>query len=259
VSVDKADTDIANLRAFGEEALESMSRMGIGYRELRQFRKLPPDQREALAQIALTGNKDDVLEAAMDAIDKERQAKGELEIKHAEQAEDLRQAQRRAKNLDAECERMESQIKRLSAAKSRVTDFLDRTEDIRAECLALQAEAELPMTALQKLYDELAGEDASLPEWNVQIEQVWVTAHVVAARAQALIEHLRDSRPAVFLPDHIGGTHIMTPGEASRWLLDYPMIENRHAAEAAARQEKRDAAKPKKPGRPRNSGKQAEE
>ncbi len=33
--------DIANLRTFGEEALESMSRMGIGYRELRQWRKLP--------------------------------------------------------------------------------------------------------------------------------------------------------------------------------------------------------------------------
>ncbi|MDG3865627.1 hypothetical protein ACTVY8_32975, partial [Pseudomonas aeruginosa] len=35
------DEDIANLRALGEEALESMSRMGIGYRELRQWRKLP--------------------------------------------------------------------------------------------------------------------------------------------------------------------------------------------------------------------------
>ncbi|MGV5427481.1 hypothetical protein ACV4WK_34240, partial [Pseudomonas aeruginosa] len=40
-SVDQVDRDIANLRTFGEEALESMSRMGIGYRELRQWRKLP--------------------------------------------------------------------------------------------------------------------------------------------------------------------------------------------------------------------------
>ncbi|MFV2950162.1 hypothetical protein ACNIZR_32870, partial [Pseudomonas japonica] len=38
ISVDKADMDITNLRAFGEEALESMSRMGIGYREMRQYR-----------------------------------------------------------------------------------------------------------------------------------------------------------------------------------------------------------------------------
>lgn len=42
-SAPKVNEDITNLRAFGEEALESMSRMGIGYRELRQFRKLPED------------------------------------------------------------------------------------------------------------------------------------------------------------------------------------------------------------------------
>ena len=46
-SVDQVDRDISNLRAFGEEALESMSRMGIGYRELRQFRRLPEDQKSA--------------------------------------------------------------------------------------------------------------------------------------------------------------------------------------------------------------------
>ena len=48
VSVQKADEDITNLRAFGEEALESMSQVGIGYRELRQFRRLPDDQKTAL-------------------------------------------------------------------------------------------------------------------------------------------------------------------------------------------------------------------
>ncbi|MFV2950152.1 hypothetical protein ACNIZR_32800, partial [Pseudomonas japonica] len=34
----QVDEDIANLRALGEDALENMSRMGIGYREMRQFR-----------------------------------------------------------------------------------------------------------------------------------------------------------------------------------------------------------------------------
>lgn len=46
-SVDQVDRDIANLRTFGEEALESMSRMGSGYRELRQFRRLQDDQKSA--------------------------------------------------------------------------------------------------------------------------------------------------------------------------------------------------------------------
>ncbi|MCO1937791.1 hypothetical protein FA431_32700, partial [Pseudomonas aeruginosa] len=55
-----ANEAIANLRQFGEEALESMSRMGIGYRELRQWRKLPDDARSALIEAAKQGNKDAV-------------------------------------------------------------------------------------------------------------------------------------------------------------------------------------------------------
>ena len=49
ISVEKADLDIKNLRQFGEEAVEAMSRMGIGYREMRQYRQLPDDSRNALA------------------------------------------------------------------------------------------------------------------------------------------------------------------------------------------------------------------
>ncbi|MGV8267887.1 hypothetical protein ACV334_34710, partial [Pseudomonas aeruginosa] len=59
-SVDKANMHIANLRTFGEEALDSMSRMGIGYRELRQWRKLPDDARSALIEAAKQVNKDAV-------------------------------------------------------------------------------------------------------------------------------------------------------------------------------------------------------
>ena len=63
------DEDIKNLRQFGEQALESMSRMGIGYRELRQFRRLPDDQKTALIEVAKTGDKDSFLELAEDLID----------------------------------------------------------------------------------------------------------------------------------------------------------------------------------------------
>ncbi|KHS86535.1 hypothetical protein [Pectobacterium carotovorum] len=79
ISADKADTDIANLRAFGEEALESMSRMGIGYRELRQFRRLPEDQKSALIEVARDGDKTALLELAEEMI-----------AKHAKEKEDLK-------------------------------------------------------------------------------------------------------------------------------------------------------------------------
>lgn len=79
MSRDKVELDIANLRAFGEEALESMSRMGIGYRELRQFRRLPEDQKSALIEVARDGDKTALLELAEEMI-----------AKHAKEKEDLK-------------------------------------------------------------------------------------------------------------------------------------------------------------------------
>ncbi|HED4144239.1 TPA: hypothetical protein R4286_001370 [Raoultella ornithinolytica] len=77
-SVDQVDRDIANLTAFGEEALESMSRMGIGYRELRQFRRLPEDQKSALIEVAKEGDKTALLELAEEMISKHAREKEEL-------------------------------------------------------------------------------------------------------------------------------------------------------------------------------------
>lgn len=67
-SVDQVDRDIANLQAFGEQALESMSAMGIGYRELRQYRKLPEDQKQALIEVAKAGDKEGFVELAEEII-----------------------------------------------------------------------------------------------------------------------------------------------------------------------------------------------
>ncbi|OHT26138.1 hypothetical protein A3Q29_00265 [Providencia stuartii] len=90
-SVDQVDRDIANLHAFGEEALESMSRMGIGYRELRQYRKLPADQQQALIEVAKEGDKESLMELAEELIAKqvkEKEAlKADLEISRQNVAE----------------------------------------------------------------------------------------------------------------------------------------------------------------------------
>ncbi|HCT5932772.1 TPA: hypothetical protein OT246_002971 [Klebsiella pneumoniae] len=72
------DEDILNLRTLGEEALESMSRMGIGYRELRQFRRLPEDQKSALIEVAKEGDKTALLELAEEMIAKHSREKEEL-------------------------------------------------------------------------------------------------------------------------------------------------------------------------------------
>lgn len=68
ISDDKANEDINNLNAFGEDALEQMQRIGIGYRELRQYRKLPEDQKLALIEVAKAGDKEGFVELAEEII-----------------------------------------------------------------------------------------------------------------------------------------------------------------------------------------------
>lgn len=80
-STDQVDRDIANLKAFGEEALESMSRMGIGYRDLREYRRLPEDERVALIEVAKSGDKDALVDLAE-----------AFAVKHAKEKAELTQA-----------------------------------------------------------------------------------------------------------------------------------------------------------------------
>jgi hypothetical protein len=78
ISDEKANNDIANLNTFGEAALESMSRIGIGYRDLRQFRRLPQDERLALIEAAKVGDKDEFLDLAEVLISKHVKEKEQL-------------------------------------------------------------------------------------------------------------------------------------------------------------------------------------
>ena len=81
LSRSKVDEDLTNLAAFGEEALKQLSAIGAGYRELRQFRRLPEDQKTALIEVAKSGDKDSFLELAEDLI-----------AKHAKEKETLTQS-----------------------------------------------------------------------------------------------------------------------------------------------------------------------
>lgn len=67
-SREKIDLDLANYQAFGEEALAAMQRAGIGYRQLRDLRRLPEDERAALVAAAEGEDKDALVEVAEDLL-----------------------------------------------------------------------------------------------------------------------------------------------------------------------------------------------
>ncbi|HEB4092721.1 TPA: hypothetical protein RZ058_003638 [Enterobacter cloacae] len=132
ISVDKADLDIANLTAFGEEALDSMSRMGIGYRELRQFRRLPDDQKSALIEVAKEGDKTALLELAEEMI-----------AKHTKEKEDLK--------TDLEISRQT-----LAEKKEEINVLKDQADELKAK-LTRRATTETPDEEGQALETEATG------------------------------------------------------------------------------------------------------
>jgi hypothetical protein len=88
ISDEKANQDIENLRNFGEEALESMGRMGIGYREMRQYRKLPEDDKSALLEVAKSGDKDAFIDLAETLVAKHVKERADLQAKIADSEAD---------------------------------------------------------------------------------------------------------------------------------------------------------------------------
>ncbi|MDZ7870758.1 MAG: hypothetical protein U5L02_16430 [Rheinheimera sp.] len=74
----KVDEDLMNLRIFGESALNNLTAMSIGYREMRQYRKLPADQQQALIEVAKDGDKEAFVELAEEIISKHSFEKRQL-------------------------------------------------------------------------------------------------------------------------------------------------------------------------------------
>jgi len=140
-SADKVDLDIANLRTFGEEALESMSSMGIGYREMRQYRRLPEDAQAALIEVAKAGDKDAFIDLAEEIIAKHAKEKAELAQRLDEVNADY-DAQgevmaKKTKELDSTKQELEKHRKRIQIATPD-----DVIKELRTEVVALQFEVE---------------------------------------------------------------------------------------------------------------------
>lgn len=130
ISDEKANQDIANLRAFGEDALESMTRIGIGYRDLRQYRKLPADERTALIEAAKSGDKDELLDLAESLIAKHTKEKEELsaELSDVKGNYDAQGAVIRKKD-----EKLNSLEKQLHKQRNRAGDWHPRATEIAIE------------------------------------------------------------------------------------------------------------------------------
>jgi len=139
VSDEKANQDIANLKAFGEEALESMSRMGIGYREMRQFRRLPEDEKTALIEVAKAGDKEAFVELAEEIITKNAREKDALQ----------QSLNNTMADYEAQAEVLSKKSQELDATKVELAQAQRRLKNMKPDEAELQLKTEISGVAIE--------------------------------------------------------------------------------------------------------------
>lgn len=162
----------------------------------------------------------------------------------------LKAAERKNQLLGNELELSQSIVAKMKK-RDPVYQFHPLTHVVREECLHYQAESELSLNSIWALFEATAKEDITAPEWRMRLEQIWVTAHVTAARALDTLAKIKEAVPVDGLPEQIGSIHSLTDEEAERWLIDYGLLERKFDAARMAREKKREDSKPKGPGRPK--------
>jgi hypothetical protein len=158
----KADEDILNLKAFGEEALDDLGRIGAGYRDLRKFRKLPEDERVALIEVAKAGDKESFVELAEEIIAKSTREKDALK-----------------KELDYTRADYEAQSEVLSDTQTRLTE--------------VRLEAERAKRRIQSATPDQAAKELRIEAQGVHVETLSVIKTRLLPAVEALLAHSDES------------------------------------------------------------------
>ncbi|WP_236079981.1 hypothetical protein, partial [Pseudomonas aeruginosa] len=208
-SREQIDEDIRNLRALGEEALESMSRMGIGYRELRQYRKLPDDQKTALIEVAKTGDKEAFVDLAEEMIAKHSKEKEELQAK----LEDVQQDYDALSKVEADTSKKLRDVKlELQRAQLRTAPWSEKVapfqEEIAKRQVLIDEALGRHLQAVEALDAWWIGEAVNQPgydpeayvEMPLEVRTVLIelddaitrTAHLVAAARDQILNRFGD-------------------------------------------------------------------
>jgi hypothetical protein len=218
------------------------------------YARLPAGQREQITKI---GKSKAILLAGVpqqlmdEAVQSGRDVIGDADLMTvAELREEIRSLKKREANYDAEIERRDHLIGKLSKSSTQLTEFHPRTEDLRAECLIAQGTCESTLMALRRMYRAAVSPHEDVPERELQVDHVWITLHAIAAMALDAISMIRDEDVQP-LPERVLSQHLLTPEEAKRWIIEWRTLEGRMQAEALVRQQQREDARPRGPGRPK--------
>ena len=189
VSHQKIDEDLLNLNAFGEETLEFFTAVGVGYRELRQYRKLPEDRKQELLAVAKSGDKEGFVELAEEII-----------AKHVKEKEAMQ-----AEVANAEAER--DATNKLLETKNKRIDQLDK-EVVRIQNLSPEDDAkeliEAAAATMRSAQCEIQGRFRSALQALYDNASVEGKEQLMAGMVNQLIKDMMILRDQFNLPDTVG-------------------------------------------------------
>jgi hypothetical protein len=164
----------------------------------------------------------------------------------------LRQTRLDKDNLSLKLNLAAERAERLTrgASVSAAPGMSPETAQARTLCLSAQKTAEIKLDGLWTLFmRDASGIFSGDGDARLRMETVWITAHIIAARALDVIARMREESP-VELPERVTGRHVLTPEEAERWRHDARLIENAEGLEVARLRaplpEKRGRGRPRK-------------
>lgn len=248
-----------------ERGVESMGLAPRRAHELmttaRFVTSLPADRRAEIlmlpkTKVLMLANADtDVLADLIDSPDAELENLSVRELR-ARIKELEADAGKRTKRLEAELDHRDAVIQKLKK-KDVQREFDPLTHMVRDECLAYQGGVEINLQSLQALFEEVKKDSPDAPEWELRLQQIWFGAHAAAARATALLEHVRATMP-MDMPEQAATPNLLTPDEVMRWTLEWETMVSQAKVAAATRADLRAQEGPRGVGRPKGSKTKAE-
>ena len=242
--ITRENATLVGVAEFGEEAMEQMQSVGIGYRDLRQMRRLPMDEKVALIEAAKNGDKDTLLDLAETLI-----AKGQ---KEQEEAQNTITALTKKVSDTQKALNDSQQINQGLTKKKLKSDLRADTQLVRDECLHQQALCDYGAQALLKAWNAVVEEPLNAPEHNLRREQIILAARAAAAAtAKVLFEILESQGEDAVM--YAGSEHMLTAEEASTWATEWETLRSGLVAKDAARFDRAQADLPRDVGRPKGS------
>lgn len=113
-SYESIKLELANLKQLGEEFFDAMRQIGIGPATMRDYRKLPDDDKQALLEVAQNGDKDSFVELVSTLIIKHDREKEATEKQIAEMTKSLESKDNVIKKKDDKLNELDNALERLN-------------------------------------------------------------------------------------------------------------------------------------------------